>query len=110
MEVTRRHRRGFTVTELVLVMGIMVVLVVAAMAATSAAADSSWIAPKDGLFADPGRWSNGVPGLGATAIFGVMPGGPFTVTTAGTQVVGGLSVTNQLVTLDAAGGTPGSGS
>jgi T5SS/PEP-CTERM-associated repeat protein len=80
-------------------------LVVAAMAATSAAADSSWIAPKDGLFADPGRWSNGVPGLGATAIFGVTPGGPFTVTTAGTQVVGGLSVANQLVTLDAAGGT-----
>ncbi|MBL9149251.1 MAG: hypothetical protein JNM94_11210 [Phycisphaerae bacterium] len=80
-------------------------LVVAAMAATSAATDSSWIAPKDGLFADPGRWSNGIPGLGATAIFGVTPGGPFTVTTARSQVVGGLSVANQLVTLDAAGGT-----
>jgi prepilin-type N-terminal cleavage/methylation domain-containing protein len=47
MEVTRRTRRGFTVTELVLVMGIMVVLVVAAngaialcMRAVDAAADT----------------------------------------------------------------------
>lgn len=70
------------------------------LTAPSVADGSVWLAPRDGLFLDPARWSGGVPGPGDTAIFGRAPSTrPFNVTLAAPWVVGSVTVEGQSPTL-----------
>jgi hypothetical protein len=72
-------------------------------AATIAFAQTTtWIAPVDGVFGDPARWSNGVPGRASWARFAGETGEAFTVTVNG-EVVSLVTVGNQSVTFSGLG-------
>lgn len=79
----------------------------AAVASFASLTDSAWLSPSDGVFSDPRRWSDGVPGFGDVAMFGELPGGPFAVSTAGTTSIGGLVVSNQSLVLELNGNSFG---
>lgn len=75
---------------------------VSAWTALAVAQSTTWVAPVDGAFSDPARWSNGVPGRGGWAIFGGEAGGPFTVTVNG-ESGPTASIENQSVTFSGLG-------
>lgn len=79
----------------------MVVAMVVAMVATAAhAADSTWLAPVDGLFSDPSKWSAGVPGATDVAIFGPAAAPlPYSVTVGSSITLSGILVANQRTSL-----------
>ncbi|MFO0828404.1 MAG: GC-type dockerin domain-anchored protein [Phycisphaerales bacterium] len=74
-------------------------VVLVASPAVGRSTTTAWLAPIDGSFEDPARWSNGLPWLANSVQFGVAPGGPFTITLSASHSVGSVTVKSQSFTL-----------
>jgi T5SS/PEP-CTERM-associated repeat protein len=75
---------------------LLAAVIVAAGWAAPATAQSIWLDPREGLWQDPLRWSDGVPGTGFVAVFGGGPSpNPFGVVSIAPITIGRLEVVSQ---------------